>query len=185
MEILQIDDGKVLLSLSADDMAEYNGSRREKLRRLMFDIHEKYGCRLFCGRILIQMYESKKGGCELFVTKLDDRGGQNEMTRQTDERMMTEYRRYILREKREIYSFEEMSGLLFACKLLLKSGYGGKSEAFADKEKGRFYLVLEFGSAYPCEALGTACAGITEYYLNEHCTKIFGDHAAKILGELA
>ena len=40
MEYLEISDGKMLLSLSADDMAEYRGSRKTAIRRLMLDLHE-------------------------------------------------------------------------------------------------------------------------------------------------
>ena len=94
MEILQIGDGKLLLSLTADDMAVYGGggNRGDVLRRLMTELDDRYGCGLTHGRLYVQMYESKKGGCEMFVTKLGDKGGDN-MLRQTDDRMMSEYRR--------------------------------------------------------------------------------------------
>ena len=185
MEYLEISDGKMLLSLSADDMAEYRGSRKTAIRRLMLDLHEKYGCRQLSGRIYVQMYESKSGGCELFVTKLDDKAGEDHaMMRQTEDRMMTEYRRYIVREVRGVYRFGEMNDLLFACRLLTESGYSGKSEAYADRDKGEYYIVLDGESVYAAEALGALCPEMTEYYLREHCTKLFGDRAAQLLGAL-
>lgn len=185
MEILNLGGGGMLLSLSPEDMEQYRfcADDGSAVRRLMSDMREKYGCRMPDGRLSVQMYESKSGGCELFVTKLDDRGGKT-MTRQTDERTLTDYRRYILRERRGIYSFSGMNDLLFACRLLKKSGYVGKSEVYADRAQGKMYLVIDEESAYPSEALGTRCPSAVEYYLREHCTKIFGDRAAVLLGEL-
>ena len=184
MDFLKIGDGKILLTLSADDMTEFSGTRRENIRKLMIVLHEKYGCTELDGQIFVQMYESKNGGCEMFVTKLDDKGGNIQMMRQTDDRTVTEIRRYILRERRGIYSFAEMNDLLFACKLMKNSGYSGKSEVFYDDSADSFYLMLDEESVYPGEALGALCTGTTEYYLREHCRQIFGEHAAQLLAEL-
>ena len=73
MEYIKIGDGKMLLTLSAEDMEEFNGSRLGAIRKIVNDVHEKYGGDGFGGRIFVRMYESKDGGCELFVTKLGEK----------------------------------------------------------------------------------------------------------------
>ena len=189
MEILQIDGDRFILSLSAVDVEKYRFAvrRKESLALIMSDLRDKYGFDGTCGRVRVEMYESKKGGCELFLTRLGDRRtkGESTLTYRTNENNLCEYRKYINREEREIYVFPSVNDLLFACSLLEKSGYTGRSEVYADTDSHKTYLILDMQSAYPSEALGSLCPSSIENYVLEHCKKLYGDHAVKILSELA
>ena len=185
MEYIKIDDEKILLSLSAEDMAEYHDSKIKAIRKIMSDVQRKYGCLKQYGRIFVQIYESKGGGCELFVTKLRERRDTMSAPGQINERMLTECRNYIIRDVRTVYEFNDMESMLLCCKMLSGSGYSGKSESYADRERGKYYLVINGESSYPAEAMGEICPSAMISYLTEHCTKLFGEHAVGVLGRLA
>ena len=183
MEYIIIDDGKMLLTLSAEDMAEYGGSRLNAIRRIVNDANLICGDSLH-GRLFVQMYESRGGGCEMFVTRLRERRDTMAISR-LEERTATEYRGYVLRKVRTIYEFDEMEELLLCCKMLCGSGYGGRSESYADRAGGKYYLVLDGESLYPAETMGEARPYSMLGYIREHCTRMFGDHAASLLGRLS
>ena len=188
MEYIRITDGKMLLTLSAEDMAEYRGGRPNAIsaiRRIVSDAHERYGGEELDGRLFVQMYESKGGGCELFVTRLRERRDIVAVHSQQNERMMAEYRGYIYREARAVYSFTELEKMLLCCKLIDGSGYRGLSESYADRENGKYYLVLDGESPYPAETMGESCPHTMLGHIREHCRRLFGDHCAPILGRLA
>ena len=189
MELIVIDESRIKLMLTAEDMASYRISAeksgtREALKGILRDAREKYG---YCGmgikgRIYVEMYPSRTGGCELFVTKLAEReNGTNMKT--GNEGILAEYRKYIFRG-RVIYSFEAMTHLLRACLGLMKTGYSGESAAYHDETGRTYYLILEHESHIACENLGSLCKSSVYYYINEHCRMICSD-AVPTLGKLA
>ena len=76
METIHIGDDRIKIMLSREDLARYDLGDRPldpdseavsaALRRLLLDAGFEDGK----GRLYIQLYESKTGGCELFVTRL-------------------------------------------------------------------------------------------------------------------
>ncbi len=199
MELIVIDESRIKLMLTAEDMAAYritvNGSR-EALRGIMADACRKcgYAGTAMRGRIYVEMYPSKKGGCELFVTRLAERERESKIETEREngtimktgnESILAEYRKYIFRG-RVIYAFEKMPDLLCACLGLMKSGYGGESAAYCDEEKRMYYLILEQESHIASENLGTLCRSSVYYYINEHCRRLCsGGDAVATLGKLA
>ncbi len=187
MELIIIDESRIKLMLTPEDMAIYRGvaeeaGTREVLRGIMKDAREKCGYSGMKGRIYIQMYPSKEGGCELFVTKLAERENRVNM-KAGNEGILAEYRKYIFRG-RVIYSFDSMTDLLGTCLGLMKTGYCGESAAYFDEAKRTYYLVIECESHIAGENLGSLCQSSAYYYINEHCTKICSDAVSK-LGQLA
>lgn len=186
MELIIISESKIKLMLTPADMALYTGTTKEMLRGIMHDAREKCGFRAADGRIFIQMYPSKEGGCELFVTKLDEH--RNGMFMQAgEERTLTEYRKYIYRARAShvIYSFEEMRYLLGCCRGLSGMGYSGSSRAYRDPDKNRYYLKLDCETPVAGENFGSLCPSRTFYYINEHCDVICAENAVEKLGKLA
>ena len=83
MEVILIDRDKLKIMLTAPDMQRYalDTSRlesmactdlhtREAFRHIFHDAEAKTGFHTEGEKILVQMYTSKCGGCEIFVTKL-------------------------------------------------------------------------------------------------------------------
>ena len=95
MELIVISESKIKLMLTGDDMAMYSGSTKDILNGIMRDVRNKCGCRGMNGRIFIQMYPSRGGGCEMFVTKLAEHGEKENMVymRSGDEKVLTECRK--------------------------------------------------------------------------------------------
>ncbi len=184
MELIRISDSKIKLMLTSDDMASYTGSTREMLREIMHDACRKCGSTPIEGRLFIQMYPSRKGGCELFVTRLGERNGETTM-REGEERTLTEYRPYPSRERHIVYSFETMNHLLGCCLGLLQLGYRGTSSAYIDRGRRNYYLLLVSETFIAGENFGKLCPSRTYYYINEHCDVICGEEAVEKLGRLA
>lgn len=189
MELIIIDDSRIKLMLTREDMEEYGSCTDihitpEIFRVIMNDARKKCGYCGMKGRIYIQMYQSREGGCELFVTKLDERKILPYMKALNDG-IQSEYRKYIFRG-RVIYSFQSMTSLLSACRGLMLADYNGESHAYFDEsgEGNVYYLLLEYESPIVGENLGKLCRSSAYYYVNEHCKK-FSDDAVKKLSALA
>ena len=189
MEVIVIDESRIKLTLTAEEMKSYrmaDGGTKEALKGIMADACRKcgYSGTVMNGRIYVEMYPSKKGGCELFVTKLAEREREHGTVMKTgNESIPAEYRKYIFRG-RVIYSFESMSDLLSACLGLMKNGYGGESSAYLDESKHTYYLILAQESHIASENLGSLCRSSVYYYINEHCRLLSSD-AVPLLGKFA
>lgn len=184
MELIIISDSQIKLMLSSADMAHYNGGTKEILRGIVTDACERCGIRSLGGRLFIQMYPSREGGCELFVTKLKEHTAHMQSG---EERTLTEYRRYIYRERGNhiIYAFDEMQYLLNCCLGLFRTGYTGASRAYHDPDRRKYYLKLDRETPVPGENFGTLCPSQLYYYITEHCDVICMEAAVEILGKLA
>lgn len=182
MELIVISDSKFKLMLTSSDMASYTGNTKEILREIMHDAEAKCGYSHISGRVFIQMYPSKEGGCELFVTMLERQG--EIMMRGGEDRALAEYKKYIPQERRIIYSFIEMQHLLGCCHGLWQTGYGGSSTAYVDRDRRTYYLMLDNETHIAGENMGSLCPGYTYYYINEHCDVLCSDGAAEKLGRL-
>ncbi len=168
-------------------MAAYHNTNgnKEILREILHDVREKCGYPNISGRLFIQMYPSREGGCELFVTKLKDRS-EKTVTNTDEENAVTEYSKYLSpgRGNPIIYSFESLKYLLSTCLVLMKMKYGGTSAAYIDRAKQKYYLVLTNETHIATEHFGSLCPSSTYYYINEHCDLIC-DSAVEKLGSLA
>ena len=172
MELIVISESKIKLMLTRDDMEHYRGSTREMLKEIMDDARKKCGCAVMDGRLYVQMYPSKAGGCELFVTRLESRAQSRDTTIGTGEdRVLTDYRKYIFQERGShiIYSFESMNYLLGPCARLAELGYSGSSMAYRDPSTRKFYLLLECETHIAAEYFGHLCPSRLYCYINEHC----------------
>ena len=127
-------------------------------------------------RVMVQLFQSRKGGCELFVTRLspsllplsapDSAEG-------------------------SLYIFDSIGALIAASRLLGERGYGKNSTAFCT-EGGKYALLLpEFSSEAP---LPIAAACLDEYgmrsadtkmrlYISEHARTLCGNEAVEILSK--
>ena len=183
MELIVISDSQIKLMLSGSDMAPYSGTAGEIVRQILRDAQRLPGIGQLDGRIFVEYYPSKGGGCEMFVTRLCaphsvGTGGGCELVLKPE-------REGPARGRKTVYSFPAMADLLACCAALLRLPYAGESAAYYDPVKKTYYLTLDAPTSVAAEHLGSLCPSDALYYINEHCDVVCAENAAGKLGVLA
>ncbi len=219
MELIMISNSKLKIMLTSEDMKEYsldcntlsyeNTETRRAFWSILDEAKHRTGFDAASERVFVQVYPSKKGGCEMYVTKLgifsgkkktdnedgdirinDDFSGGG-MRRSSEETISTSERFLSRRKKAFTFRFDGIDPLLDACKRLYTSGYGGESSAYRT-EKHFFLKIKEEGAEY---SMGDTESILLEYaeeldsayfdiYIGEHGSCICESEAVKTLGEL-
>ncbi len=149
MELILISESKLKIMLTRDDMETYSVtsesmSYEESHTRKMFDkilgeAKEKIGFDFEGDRLFIQVYPSKNGGCEVYVTcnVTDEKTDKKPKDRNTTPKKRREYC---------VYSFESLNDAVRACNVIRRCGYKNDS-SFYIEERGelarRYYVVLQ------------------------------------------
>ncbi len=154
MEFIRISDSKLKIMLDGQDMDYYDidtealsgegEDGRRVMRRLLEDARRRSGFDVTGERILVEMYPSKVGGCELYVTRLHDdeptvgeaRPSRQEPKKERELPTASEGENYAL-----LYMFDSMEALLAVCRQLSATGFRGRSAAYAETN-GSFFLAL-------------------------------------------
>ena len=177
MELIVINSSKLKIMLSDDDMKKYEldaeaidydtTATRRAFWSILDDAKTETGFNAASDKLLIQLYPSKKGGCEMYVTKMEEakqsppRGHAKPLPRDL---------LYGGHKRTEAYVFEALEHLLCVCRRLLSLGYEGESHAYRD-HTGRFFLLLcrycYGASSYPDEY-----AFITEFGKAENVSRV-------------
>ena len=164
---------------------------REAFRAVLKDAGKQTGVDFTEGRLSIQLYPSRSGGCEMFVTRSAakekrDKGRipkEHETERESFSLSASEEPRW---ERSECFLFETTEWLISVCRRLITAEFSGRSAAFRD-ERGRWFLLLEnvtalrplvteYGTAEEAEAL--------RLYICEHGRSICPVRAVETLGRL-
>ena len=180
MELILISNSKLKIMLSAEDMKKYNiecdggSALRQGFKPVLERAHDDCGFDIESGRLLVQVFPSRGGGCEMFVTRVSLTGSDGT----TDA---------------SVFIFDCLGAMILLCRVLHTRGFGKKSEAYSLPE-GSFALILpefdrderlpleaavinEFGYRRDCEKI--------EGYIKEHARAIFTENAVERLAELA
>lgn len=186
MEVIQISNAKFKISLTENELREFDidlddigagaGDVRRRFRGVIERAANLCGTPIEFGRIFIQIFPSRAGGCELFVTKLDDLP--RERTEHDDS---TEV----------LYTFHSLGALIAACRILASRGFGAESVAYRADDGSCALLLPEFS---PDEPLPLAAACLDEFgvrrtgeaariYISEHTHSILSDNAAQRLSQ--
>ncbi len=176
MELIVISDSKLKIMLTAPDMIRYDleGSckdctddkTRAAFRHIFDDARREIGFDTEGERLFVQMYASREGGCEIFVTKLGAEPllWEDEIPLPTpvsiDEELSPGEKalleRICAKEESVFYGadtsaspsfallLESMEALLGVCRALLGRRYRGGSRAYIEEtDQGeRWYLLL-------------------------------------------
>lgn len=170
MELILISDSKLKIMLTTDDMREYaldcstldydNTETRRAFWSILDEAKHRTGFDAASEKVFVQVYPSRSGGCEMYVTKLglfsesdfgeadaseDDvriraphrerlRGGSGILRNSYSETGRTAY----IKGRESAYRFTSLEQLLGACRRLA-SLFRGKSSAYTD---GRNYYLL-------------------------------------------
>lgn len=214
MELILISDTKLKVMLSEDDMKQYdlncddidyeNTETRKAFWNILDEAKNRTGFDASGDRVFVQVYPSKKGGCELFVTKLGnimDREKRKKQRQNGISSLAVRIRDEKFNRKFHFFRFSNMEQLLNACAQLKKNHYSQSSSAYSADYDSTYYLELfeeyhtdsvniaeekdmDFFNSLMCE-YGFPCSKETELYINEYCHCIREEDAAEVLGNLA
>lgn len=201
MELIVINSSKLKIMLSGDDMKKYDldtdridydtTATRRAFWSILDDAKCQTGFDAASDKLFIQLYPSKKGGCEMYVTKMNEphipAAAKGNLQIAPTETQHGGHKHI------EAYAFEDMEALLCVCRRLLSLGYEGESHAYRDS-RGQFFLLLcryNYGIYAPLDEFSF----ITEYgrpenvgqirlYISEHATCIRAHDAIEQLGIL-
>ena len=188
MELILINNQKLKIMLSKDDMRDYdiscdsvdysNTETRRAFWSILDEAKHRTGFDAASARIYIQLYPSKSGGCELYVTKLSSSPTESCPVRPPQGRELA-------------FGFEGIGPLLRVCRRLALIGFSGGASAFRDEMNraclflsgvddtflDRLSFIGEFGEELDPSDLHA--------YIDEHGSCICSDNAVELLAELA
>ncbi len=198
MELIMINSEKMKIMLTREDMTYYDikmyslghtgNNVREAFSRVLEDIRSETGFDTVTEKSILQVYPSRDGGCEVYVTRLSGKGDE---TVPTDNKGGRDGARVSIKKWLEevIFVFEDITDTIDACRLLLADGYAYESRLY--EKDGRYYLFLEddtcginlTGELCRLADFGKKIGGrITEAYIFEHCRLIIPERAVEKLG---
>lgn len=199
MEIIMISDSKIKVMLSADDLKSFDldtsslDYSNTETKRMFWEIlgraKRSIGFDTDGHRVLVQLYPSRCGGCEMFVTRLSclydsEKGEQSELPE--IEPVINQLPPKKIKKERNdgrvgAFAFENISNLINVCRRLVNMGYDGESDAYVGEDK-RSYLFLS--DLEPCAYLPLdEFSFISEYGTaeNEEATRSYvSEHAKEI-----
>ncbi len=209
MEIILINEARLKIMLEKEDLCQFEISAdrldysNTETKRMFWDLlnrakHET-GFDTDGQRVLVQLYPSKDGGCEMFVTKIGLLGSDeyNESDSEDSDIAVVHTRRHkrtsTQKKHPRTFSFESTEWLIRVCRRLLDIGYSGESSAYMGDD-GRSYLVIsdiDVGGAISLDEYSF----ITEYgrsenseilgcYIGEHGKTLCETNAVSVLGAL-
>ncbi len=207
MELIRISDQKLKIMLTAADMCHFElnadsfGKNAQKTRhtfRLLFEeIKKQTDFDADEHHISVQYFPSREGGCEMFISQLQELPAPRCAKAHTEERALAvrsnprgsgSFRRHCA------YRFDEINHLLSVCRRLRDIGYIGESVAYRD-EKGVYFLLITLQSTSPfanpdewsfiLEYGSIENATLLKLYISEHGSTICPSAAVETLAELA
>lgn len=144
MEWIRISQNKLKLMLTAEDVRRYalttDAEQYETMpdksifRAILTDVRGMCGFDATEDKVYIQMYPSKEGGCELFVTRMG-------LLTVKDAGPCLPVRH---RAEPAAFCFDKTEDLLSVCRILRSRRFRGRSAAWRD-EQGRLWLLLADG----------------------------------------
>ena len=202
MEWIRINTNKLKIMLTAEDARHYalrfekvdyaDAITRRAFRSILTDIKKEAGFDATEDRVYIQLYPSREGGCELFITKTGLLPpDENEHIHKTPFGDVGEEPTAVMRRS-AAFSFDAIDKMLAVCRRLSARHFAGESESWKDDE-GRLWLFLtEEGDP---QYLEEDYMFISEYgkiehadaaalLLSEHGDIICTERAVESLGEL-
>jgi negative regulator of genetic competence, sporulation and motility len=147
-------------------------------------------------RVLVQLYPSKEGGCEMFVTKIGLLNQSDYETLKTSEGKTTQ--KFHIQKKRShkkelcIFSFYSSKDLITVCKRLSYLGYIGESSAYIGNNEKRYLILSDIES--PSNDILSEFSFIFEYgnieeenvlscYISEHGKALCENNAVAVLAK--
>lgn len=221
MELIVISPTRLKIMLTEPDMRRYDlpadlatdladcprERTRQALRRLFAQAQQETGFETEGSRLLVQLYASRAGGCEIFVTRLGD--AEEELSSSEQALLERVFRQEAEQAgageppstclpapaptRRAVLRLEGLEPLLAVCRRLSLLGYGRESSAYIlDNGEHCLFLSLPDTAFF---RLPLSYAFLTEYgregdpallsaYLAEHGEALCTERAVERLGDL-
>jgi len=180
MELILISENKLKITLSECDMKQYdldcntidydNTETRRAFWSILDEAKQQTGFDAAKQRVFIQLYPSKEGGCEMYVTKLETKG-----VRAIDSEAKRSHALLPLSRRYIAFSFESLDLLICVCKRLRSICFSGSSEAYLTSN-GRYLLILD-------EPEENAYIGLSEHSFIEEFGKRENLRSVKLMTE--
>ena len=146
MEFIQIGGTKIKVMLAKEDMQRFsldsmnidyeNVETRRAFRKILDEVKQQTGFDIAFEQVLVQVYPSRDGGCELFVSKLPNTGKESQpYSHATREITMLSLRQVV-------YAFSALEHLLRAVLEIKKRKHSTASSLYK-VEGGEWLLLLE------------------------------------------
>ncbi len=189
MELLIISETKIKISLTKTDLDMYSiacdeidydtTETRRVVWSLLDEVKKQSGFDAAKSKIFVQIYPSRDGGCEMYVSKL------GALNAGLDESLNVKKPPAESKCSTEYYIFNGLNEVLAVCKMLSKQGYSGSSKVYAD-EDGGFVLAVNgsCGLGFISEFGVKQSAESAELYIKEHCREVCAENAVATLGVL-
>jgi hypothetical protein len=184
MDLIRIDDNKLKIMLTPVDMQSYalddtmdytKDETRQAFRSIMSEVRSRTGFDAEGNRVYVQLYPSRSGGCEMFVTKLGTEKKDGEKPAATPQKRDPTPKEYA-------YVFSSLSHLLMASRRL-RGDFSGTARAFTDRGKKEYFLILSEDAPVLTEYEGRRCKSREIPYILEY-GRCFCEDAPGILSEL-
>ena len=202
MELIVIGENRLKIMLTGEDMARYDLTEpdpleqsdycatphtREVLRHIFADAHSQIGFDTEGERLFVQLYASKGGGCEIFVTKLGDAGEAKLLKKimgKEKNRTVSDYLVWL-----RIDRLEDLTAL---CRRLVATGFHGDSHLYiSPSNEQAWYLSLHIPEdqngflSFPFLAeYGDKMSEEADLYLGEHGQLICPATAVEIMARI-
>lgn len=196
MEWIKINHNKLKIMLTREDAAYYalctdtadytNTETKRAFKAILTDMREKTGFDAAEDKVYIQMYPSREGGCELFITKMGMETAAKKAASDKERLSPVRQRRSL------VFCFENMTRLITVCRRLREVHYKGESCAWLD-DCHRYWLYLtEDGNpltarrdyAFVSEYGDMESRENADLMLPEHGKTLCACHAVETLGTL-
>ena len=194
MELLRIGDRKLKVTLSDEDMERYRLDKdtldydttetRSAFWQILDEAKRRTGFDAGGARLFVQIYPSRGGGCEMYVTMTE-----------AEEHSRGRRPAALVRGPESLYRFEDLSLLLTVCRKLSELGYRDESAVYG--EDGAYYLVIReklessimspkaLGEFSFIEEYGTRLSGgVRLAHLREHGRCLEGEMAVERFAKL-
>ncbi len=193
MELIRISDKKLKVMLSAEDMAHYelncetidtaDSPSRRGFWSILDEAKRQTGFDLAGERVFVQLYPERRGGCEMFVTKLGIRAPVHTVP-DTDVQARYSVNSPLRMTRERVYRFDALCDLLAACRRMQDMEGIGGGLAYVSETKDAFYLLVERELPFLTEYNAVPGGRQDLYYIEEHC-RCFCRDAVSCLGALA
>lgn len=204
MEWIRISPNKLKIMLTAEDARHYeldcmcsdyaDGITRAAFREILTDVGREIGFDAADDKTYIQMYPSKEGGCELFVTKigllLTEEGEERTVAITSCQKGRGRSTRLRAGDGEHVWLLEKTEALLSCCRALSGMATIPESSVYRDErerwwlmltpneetDKGTLAFLSDFGQEIPADA--------ARLFLAEHARAVCESNAIQTLGKL-
>lgn len=200
MELILINDNKLKITLSECDMKQYSldcntidydsTETRRAFWSILDEVKHKTGFDAARQKVFVQLYPSKEGGCEMFVTKL----GNTKKSENENEEVSDSHRLHPLHRRKRAFSFHSFKEITAVCRHLSHTGYSDSSSVWYVKDGEKKYILIFEEPEENVYIPLNECSFVCEYgrsenlkntllFLGEHAELICKDNAVEMLAE--